>query len=62
MNKERSVHIPSNGNIDLNRNYSYILYKDNTFKLSDFYGYEELLKMYSTFSFFLEYKKRSKNK
>jgi hypothetical protein len=62
MNNERSVHIPSNGNIDLNRNYSYILYKDNTFKLSDFYGYEELLKMYSTFSFFLEYKKRSKNK
>ena len=53
MNKERRVYIPS-GNTDLNRNYSYLLYKDNTFKLSDFYGYEELLKMYYTFSFFLE--------
>lgn len=72
MNKERRVYIPLFGNTDLNRNYSYILYKDNTFKLSDFYGYEELLKMYSTFSFFLENsiykppkktsKKRSKNK
>ena len=67
MNKERRVYI-SSGNTDLNRNYSYLLYKDNTFKLSDFYGYEELLKMYYTFSFFLENsiyktsKKRSKNK
>lgn len=64
MNEERTVLIPSFGHVDLSRNYSYLLYKDNTFYLSDFYGYEELLKMSFMFSFFLENKifKVSKSK